>query len=446
MSQITAESASVRAAINHPALRDLSNITLPTGSKAMSQGLIGVGAVLAIATIGLAKAGLAGVSAAQGLAAVHVGACSVLAICCAATIFVMIFHLLNAGWTATVRRQFENIAAFTPFALIFVAVIALVDLFMFHGKLFTWMDPAMRSDHFLQKKWAYFYLPAALPTGEHASDLVFPLFFFARMAFYAVLWTFLTRRLISLSRAQDTHPDPYLSAKARFTSSWGILAMALSTAFAGFDYTMSLDFRFFSTMWGVYFFAGGAYGAIAVVIFLFARLNAAGKLKGLVTQEHFHDLGKLMFTFTIFWAYIAFSQYFLIWYSNLPEETHYMIYRTENSWKTFFVAIILGHFAFPFLFFISRVVKKNVGLAALGALVALLFHVADVYWIVRPLTYTGVPDAEVPGAGRFLIDALGILAAFACFAGFVAMRMRSVPLVAVNDPWMPESLEHKNYV
>ncbi len=79
-------------------------------------------------------------------------------------------------------------------------------------------------------------------------------------------------------------------------------------------------------------------------------------------------------------------------------------------------------------------------------MVALLFHVADVYWIVRPLTYTGVPDAEVPGAGRFLIDALGILAAFACFAGFVAMRMRSVPLVAVNDPWMPESLEHKNYV
>lgn len=429
--------------VDHPALRR-DNVNFAPGSGKLGLPILGVGAVAAVAGLVLGNMGLGGATGVQGLAAFHVGACAVLAVCLAATIFTMVFHLLNAGWTATLRRQFENVMSFLPMAYLLAIVAVAADGLVLHGKLFRWMAPENYADHLLHAKWTYFFAPADHGHGDH---YVFPVFFFVRAVAYGVIWTTLSRRLISLSREQDTNPDPSLTAKARFTSAWGILVMALTTAFAGFDWLMSLDFRFFSTMWGVYFFAGGAFGLFATMGLIFAIIRKKGKLEGAVTREHFHDLGKLMFSFTVFWGYIAFSQYFLIWYSNIPEETAYFVYRKSHDWNGLSTFLVVGHFAVPFLFFLSRHIKKNMNLVVLGASWAILAHLADLFWIVRPMVYAGAHNSgELPGKGAFLVDGLCIAGVVLVFAGYMARRVASTPLVAVNDPWMHEALEHKNYV
>lgn len=417
------------------------NINFPAGSGKLGLGLMVVGAVLAAAALGAGNAGLGGGTTTQALHALHTGATAVLAPALVALLFLMVFNLLNAGWAATLRRQFENVMTFIPVAYGMILLLVLADVFYFHGKLFTFLNPENYDDPLLQKKWFYFFGPAHAEPGHTAV----PVFFLLRTLVYGFVWWWFVQRFWSASKRQDQGADASISARLRFTSAWGILVLALSIAFAGFDWLMTLDFRFFSTMWGVYYFAGGAFSLFATVSLIAVTLRARGKLEGAVTPEHLHDLGKLFFAFTVFWGYIAFSQYFLIWYSNIPEETAYYKFRTEHRWGTLGVFLILAHFAFPFLFLISRHVKKNMGLLAIAGLVGIGAHLIDIFWNVRPLAYAGLEQGG-PGASAWLIDALGVLAPVSVFAGYLVWRVASGPLVAVNDPWMHEALEHRNYV
>jgi hypothetical protein len=428
-----------------PAALRGENITL---RSSLGMPLMIVGVLLVAVGVGGAMAKVGGAVAHQGLAAFHIGAMAVLAICLSSTILLMIWNLLNSGWSATIRRQFENVATFLPFAFALAYATPLID-YINGGQLFAWMNPHNYGDSLLQTKWTFFFGhpfgeadAAALKTGTK----VFPLFFIVRAVAYLVLWTYVSRRLFSLSVEQDRTGDPMLSAKARFTSAWGILLMSLSTAFAGFDLLMSLDYRFFSTMWGVYFCAGGMFGATYMMAFILTRLRAKGKLQGAVTDEHFHDLGKLMFAFTVFWGYIAFSQYFLIWYSNIPEETSYYVFRKQGVWFGFTILLCFGHFLFPFLFILSRHVKKNMTLMALIGLWAMLMHGTDIYWLVRPLVFDHDGHPIPLTATTFILDFAAILGVALVFGGYIVKKMTSGPLVAVNDPWMAESLHHKNYV
>ncbi len=436
-------------ALGHRDVLSAENTTLSPGAGRMGAALMGVGAVLALAGIGVAKAGMGGATLRQGLAAVHVGVMGVLGICLSAMLFVMIFHLLNAGWTSTLRRQFENIMALTPMAFGMVLVVLAADIVL-QGQLFAFLDPKQHADTLLQKKWAYFFLPMALPEdpAKVTTEFVPPVFWMIRAAFYGVFWWFLGGRLWKYSVEQDSSGDPWLSAQARRTSAWGVPVLALTIAFASFDWLMALDFRFFSTMFGVYFFAGATFAMFATVALIATSLNRQGKLIGAVTSEHYHDLGKLLFIFACFWGYIAFSQYFLIWYSNIPEETAYFVHRTHpNSvWRPLGVALILGHFVLPFLFLMSRHVKKNRGLFTLGAILALVAHFLDMVFIVRPMTYVheyGHPESTY---GSPIVDALGILGVIVLFAGLLIRKMGSGPLLAAREPYLHEGLEHRNYV
>ncbi len=442
MSHAMGEALRSRVTGGHPALR-ADNITMASGSGRPAVPLLAMGVMAIGAALGLGKAGFGGSIAAQALASYHVGVMSVLAICLSGTIFLMIFHLLNTGWTATIRRQLENIVAFLPIAYLMVIAGVAADLFAVHG-IFRWADPANYEDELLIAKWAWFFAPQDHGHDGHA---VFPFFFVVRAFAYGAIWWYLSRRLIRLSDEQDRTGDASLSLQARFTSSWGILVMALTTAFASFDWLMSADYRFFSTMWGVYFFAGGSFAMFATLALVLSILRGKGKLEGAVTPEHFHDLGKLLFSFTVFWGYIAFSQYFLIWYSNIPEETSYYVHRVEHGWKGLGVALILGHFAFPFLFLMSRNIKKSLPLLSLGAAVALLAHAADLFWIVRPMVYAEAGAAEPSlGVGARVVDVLGIVGVALVFAGFLVRRVGQRPLVAINDPYLREGLSHRNYV
>lgn len=425
------------------------NLNLPRASRGRGIPIMGVGIAGVAIAFALGALGAVGANVVHALAAYHVGAMAVLAACLGATFLVMIFHLFNAGWTGTVRRQFENLMAFVPWAAALAFLTPLIDYLVLGGKLFLWMSPAASTDYLLQKKWAYFFGSAFQESmGGHAN---FPLFFFVRGLFYVAIWTFLTRRLFAWSTRQDQSGDPALTSKSRFLSAWGILVMALTTAFCAFDWMKSLDYRFFSTMWGVYYFAGGAFSSCYLVAMIFAILTGRGKLAGAVTKEHFHDLGKMAFVFTVFWAYIAFSQYFLIWYSNIPEETAYYNYRKAGevgalSWNTVSWLLPWGHFAMLFLFMISRHVKKNPKLVVLAAVWALFMHVVDIFWIIRPNVYAGREPNDIPGLASGVIDALAIGGVVLIFAGYLVYKIASGPLIALRDPRLHEALEHKNYV
>ncbi len=305
------------------------------------------------------------------------------------------------------------------------------------------MNPANHADYLLNKKWIYFF-GVTFSEEKHGHGFNIPLFWLARAVVFGAFWTFISRKLMAYSRAEDQDGSPEHAAKARFTSAWGILLLALTTAFAGFDWLMSLDYRFFSTMWGVYVFAGGAFSGVALVILTMAILRGKGKLDGAVTSEHFHDLGKILFSFTVFWAYIAFSQYFLIWYSNIPEETVFFIWRKQN-FTGLSILLIVGHFFLPFLILIFRPIKKNPKAMAVMACWALFIHVIDLLWIVRPAVYTEL-NANDPGWSKAYLDVAGVLGPAALFAGLFIKQVASGPLVAANDPFMHEALEHKNYV
>ncbi|MDX2116899.1 MAG: hypothetical protein SFY96_01810 [Planctomycetota bacterium] len=442
MSQLTADSAGSMSSPRQAEFPDMrpDNIYLPNGgASGLSTMLLIVGVVglAAVAAAGFAGLGVAdkGYAVKHALAAYHVGTLTVLTMGLGGLFFTLAFHLIGAGWSATIRRQFENLAALLPLAVLMMIPTMVIEV-MGNGHLFSWMNPKFADATLLKEKASYLNTP----------------FFVVRFVVYGVIWTLLSVLMNGYSRKQDVTGDRWLTAKAAKWAAPGMVVFALSVAFASFDFLMALDFRFFSTMWGVYIFAGSAFSSLAVMALVFAWLKGKGLLKGVVTEEHFHDLGKLLFSFTVFWSYIAFSQYFLIWYSNIPEETAFYLFRKsgnvgEISYNTMFVLLCLGHFGVPFLFFIWRKAKRTPGLAATMALWMIFIHIIDLTWLVRPMVFADAgPEIVQPGVEAWWIPIAGVLGPVGVAGFFLLRRMASGPLVPLQDPRLHEALHHKNYV
>lgn len=368
----------------------------------------------------------------HALAAFEIGVFTALALSLGSIFFLLVFHSLNAGWIITGRRMFENAASIVWLPWFMLLIIFAIE-YINHGVLLTWMG-GTHGDYLLEKKEPYLN----------------PGFFAFRLLAYGAVWIFLGMRFASLSRKGDETGDRSLGRKARFTAGWGILLFALTTAFAAFDFLMSIDFRFFSTMWGVYYFASCALGSVSLVVLMLAVLRSRGKLSGLVTEEHFHDLGKLMFAFTVFWAYISFSQYFLIWYSNIPEETAWFVYRKEYGWGWLFTALIVGHFIVPFLAIIWRSVKRSTFLLSVMAVFIIVMTIADMAWIIRPMVYTPLAttngDLVDPGLPGIWLDAAGVLGVLGVWGFFLTRAVEKGYLLPTKDPMLHESMKHANYV
>lgn len=413
----------------HDAVADLSpeNISLPPQKgDAISLALLAIGAIgLAVTVLG-AFVSPGGIK--HALAAYQIGLMAALAISLGGLFFVMAFHLTAAGWSATVRRQFENLMRLAPIAAAMFLPVLVIEI-LTRGQLFVWMQPEFqRADTLLQHKRVYL--------NEF------------RFAAFAILYFFVWWRLSSLlwgySKEQDATGDKWLTNRMARTSTWGMLLFALTVAFAAFDWLMSMDYRFFSTIWGVYYFAGAAYSSLAVVVLILTLSRRAGKLKGLVTEEHFHDLSKLMFGFTVFWAYIAFSQYFLIWYANIPEETAFMLARKSGGWEHYSTLLVVGHFLLPFFILLWRFVRRSDVLLSAVAVWMLAMHIIDIGWIVRPFVF-GMADDKVR-LDLIWLDLAGIIGVMGIFAGLLVRNVFSGPLVATKDPRLPEALHHRNYV
>ena len=212
-----------------------------------------------------------------------------------------------------------------------------------------------------------------------------------RILIYFGIWIFLAYYFRNLSLKQDVTGDPQLSVQRESYSAPGILIFAITTTLAAIDMIMSLNPHWFSTMFGVYFFAGGSGAFFATVILTLMTLQRFGRLQGIVTVEHYHDLGKFLWGFVFFWGYVAFSQYMLIWYANIPEETEWFrdrqyVGHTDafSPWMKVGLVLLFIHILIPFPGFISRRMKRNLPALAFWAIWVLVAHAVDMYWLVMP--------------------------------------------------------------
>ncbi len=331
--------------------------------------------------------------------------------------FVVLHHLTHSGWSVVVRRVAEAVSATLP---------ALVLLFV----------PLLAGLHELYP-WAH-----AVSAGAHAARAGKALylnvpFFVARWVAYFAVWTLTARYYFRRSVLQDASGDVGFTLQMERRAAVAMVAFGFTLTFAAIDLVMSLDPGWFSTIFGVYYFAGCVVGIYALLTVLVYGLQASGFLRSAVTVEHYHDLGKLLFGFIIFWAYIGFSQYMLIWYANIPDETGWLAQRQVHGWGWVGLVLVFGHFLVPFVALLSRSPKRRPKLLVLVALWMLAMHWVDVYWMVAP---AGSPTDPVPGVlDLVLLVGLGsLLLAAAAFA----VQGRS--LVPERDPRLPESLTFEN--
>ena len=283
-------------------------------------------------------------------------------------------------------------------------------------------------------------------------------FFFVRAAIYFAIWIGLASYFRGQSIKQDESGDPAISLRLARVAAPGLLLFALSTTFAAFDWIMSLDPHWFSTIFGITYFSGGVMAFFAFTILLTRWLGSKGYLTGAMTTEHFHDLGKFLFAFMVFWTYTNFSQYMLIWYANLPEETVWYAHRQHGGWAIVGTLLIVGHFLFPFAFLMSRHVKRHPLGLAFGAIFLLVIHCIDMQYLILPNMDHGDHAAPAGEAahGGFAHEFGAYLhtiswADFGCYVGllallggFVLMNVRRTNLVPVRDPRLAESLKFQN--
>ncbi|MCB9728660.1 MAG: hypothetical protein H6744_16585 [Deltaproteobacteria bacterium] len=333
--------------------------------------------------------------------------------------FVIVQHVTRAGWSIVVRRAAENLMVTLPvFALLFIPVIMGME------HLYHWVHPE-EGDVVLQGKLGY------LNTT----------FFLGRAAFYFIGWALFALFFYAKSVRQDESKAAQISRTLRGVAPVAIVFFALTLTFGAFDWFMSLDPHWFSTIFGVYYFAGTTVATFALLALSAMVLQRGGLLKGVVTTEHYHDLGKYLFAFNVFWTYIAFSQYFLIWYANIPEETMWYMYRMEGTWLYVSAFLALGHFVIPFFYLMSRHIKRNRKTLAIGALWMLMMHWVDMYWVIQP------PLAHHHGghgASLSVLDLTTFIGIGGIFLAVYAWRMRSKALVPVGDPRLAESLAFEN--
>lgn len=335
-----------------------------------------------------------------------------------ALIMVMISHATGAKWFVVLRRLTETVAATLPLlAVLFVPIV-------------------------LGMHWLYpWTTPAALPA--HARELVEQKrayldvrFFIVRAGLYFAVWIVIGELLRRWSVRQDREPDLGLTLRQRRWSAGGLPFVALALTFASFDWLMSLTPTWYSTIYGVYAFAGGFVAALALVAVVARFLEAEGTLGERVTPAHDHALGNLLLTFVIFWAYIAFSQFLIIWIADVPEESAWYATRMHDGWGAIGVALAIGHFAIPFVLLLFRRVKRSaVTLAGLGFWL-LGMHALDVYWLVSPTLHPGAVVVHPLDFAAFAM-VIGFTAAFG------AARLRRAAPVPVGDPYLAASLRYR---
>ena len=325
-------------------------------------------------------------------------------------------YATNAMWSAPVRRLAESFSAYLPVVLLGFLAIAFAGV----PHLFSWSHPEhVKGDLILEHKASYLNVT----------------FFIIRNLVAIALWFFFRAKLVGNSVAQDKDGDIVYTNRNKVLAPAFLVVFALSFTMSSVDLLMSLDPHWFSTMFGVYTFAGLFTSSLAMMTIFTIVLLKNGMLKDIVNENHLHDCGKFMFAFTIFWAYIAFSQFMLIWYANLPEETMYFMHRMVGGWKYVTVFLLLGKFLVPFFALLPREAKRSPSRLMKVAIWMLFAQWIDLIWIIQPEFFKDGPRISWYEIAGFL--------GFAGLFGLLTTRFLSKnSIVAIRDPKIIESVFH----
>ena len=394
--------------------------TLPGHWKAAAPFLMTVGAVSILISFGLCYLAPTDGQEANFKVFLHSYLANFLyclTVCIGALFFVLVTNLVRAGWCATVRRVAEILALNIGWwAVMFLPI--LVTVFMGRGGLlYEWND--IETTDLPADKLAYL-------NGN---------WFALRALIYFAIWAGAGYFYFSNSRQQDETGSAEISLKLQKYAGPCIMLFALALNFAAFDWIMSLDAKWFSTMFGVYTFAGSMMAFYAFMIVTFTFLQKNGRVQKYVNVEHFHDMSKFLFGFVFFWSYITFSQFLLIWYGNIPEETQWFDRRMTEGWQWVGLLIILGHFAIPMLGLLSRHVRRNRTVMCCWAVFLLVMHWVDITFMI-------MPETGAPGPTMWLGHAVCGLGMVCMFLSVLIFRVGSTPLVAKRNPWVPEALNY----
>lgn len=399
---------------SHSKMITLDQVTLPQNHWLRKMptvaGAVGVLGLIATFVLGMSQPEQAHFS-------FHVAFLYFLTIALGGLFFVLIQFATKAGWSVVVRRFAENLMGTLP-----IFVVLFIPMIFGAHTLFHWThQEVVVNDPILTSK----------------APFLNTTFFFIRAAIYFIAWIWLARFFGKKSLEQDKTGVADNTRKMQHRSYAGIPVFALSVTFAAFDWIMSLDPHWYSTIFGVYIFAGCVVSIYASLIVLITATRGSGFLQGIINAEHFHDLGKMLFGFVVFWSYIAFSQFFLIWYGNIPEETLFYAHRLHGNWNTLSIVLAAGHFALPFFFLLPRTIKRNPTTLVIGASYMLVLHFVDIYWLV-------MPTLQKENASFGLLDVTSILGVGGVFLAMFAHRMRSNAVVPLKDPRLKESLAFEN--
>ncbi|SRR5579883_257145 len=331
--------------------------------------------------------------------------------------FVMVQFLTGSAWSVTLRRIMENIMFTLPFGLILFIPVAfgLKDIY-------SWTNPAV---------------VAASEALKAKSGYLTQQFFIMRSVVMFVVWSIWIFAIYRQSTKQDTEKSKQQMYVASRWSAPGLFLVVVVGSLAAFDWLMSIEPAWYSTIFGLYVLAGGALSFFSVVTLVALGFRKAGILKHSITMEHYHDLGKWLFAMTAFYTYIAFSQYLLIWYANLPEETIWYRHRIAGGWFWIGIAMPFIRFIIPFFTLLCRPAKRSLGVIGFIAVWSLVVEYIDLYWVVMPAYYREGPQIH-------WMD-FATLAATVSITGLIFWsRFRKHKMVPVGDLRFEQSLHFEN--
>lgn len=329
--------------------------------------------------------------------------------------FIAINYIANAGWSVSIRRLCEGFTSFLPVML--VASLILAAGFKY---LYPWADADF---------------VAANPLVAAKTGYLNVGFMMARILVFGLLMVFFARKIVNNSVAQDQNGDVNLTHKNLTLSVIWTPIFALTFSMFCVDLLMSLLPTWYSTIFGIYVFSGSFQAALALLLLVMIYMKNQGFITGFYTEDHMHDVAKYLKGFSIFWAYIAFSQFMLIWYANIPEETEFFLMRAHGGWITLSFGLLIFKFIVPFLALLPRSFKRNEGHVAAVALLVIVTQYVDMYWLVYP----NFNDHAM----TFGFYEVGILLGFVgiFLLGLIRFYQKK-GLVAVKDPRMHEALNH----
>ena len=325
----------------------------------------------------------------------------------------MVHQLSGGAWGVVIRRPIGAASRVLP-----ILTLLFLPLVFGMSHLYEWTHAdVVAADEALQHKQLYLNTP----------------FFLMRAAFYFVVWNALSYFLNAWSLEQDRTGDPAIARRMQLLSAGGLLGYGLTVTFASFDWLMSLEPHWFSTIYGVLIIGGQGLSALAFLIVASAWLSRRPPLQGIIVPAHFHDLGNLMLAFVMLWAYFAFSQYLIIWSGNLPEEIAWYLHRLQTGWRTVGALLVVLHFVAPFGLLLSRAIKRQAHLLVKVAYLILVLRVVDLYWLVAP-------EFHRHGVAVSWLDLMLPFSLSAIWLGCFVWQLRGRAILPVHDPQFDEAL------